>query len=77
MLETVCPVEWRAARRRLCCVLLTAGGAGGGSGGGGGGGAVRALRSVARTAPDRAHYAYVYTHTQPHFVRALADGSGE
>ncbi|KAH9634817.1 hypothetical protein HF086_012231 [Spodoptera exigua] len=31
VLESVCPVEWRAARRRLCCVLVC-GGAGGGAG---------------------------------------------
>ncbi|XP_063531462.1 uncharacterized protein LOC134742341 [Cydia strobilella] len=69
VLEHVCPVEWRPARRRLCCVLLCSAGAA----------ARRAreeLRLLARTAPERLHYAYVYMHKQPDFVQALANGSG-
>ncbi|XP_048479391.1 dnaJ homolog subfamily C member 16 isoform X3 [Plutella xylostella] len=69
VLETVCPAEYRAARRRLCCVLLV--------GAGREGAAVRAqLRRLARAAPERIHYAYVYTHRQTEFVNALANGSG-
>ncbi|KAM3961733.1 dnaJ homolog subfamily C member 16 l(3)80Fg [Aphomia sociella] len=68
VLDAVCPVEWRAPRRRLCCVLLCgAGCAGAGAG---------ELRRLARSAPERLHYAYVYTHAQPGFVHALANGSG-
>ena len=69
MLDTVCPVEWRATRRRLCCVLIARD--------------VRAharsvaqLRALARRAPERLRYAYVYEHAQPEFVGALANGSG-
>ena len=69
MLESVCPVEWRAARRRLCCVLVT--------GGAGAAAARRALRDLARAPPERLHYAYVYAHKQPAFIHALANGSGE
>lgn len=72
VLERACPVEWRAARRRLCCVLLCARGPGSQP-------ARAALRRLARRAPAppaRAHFAYVYTHAQPDFVRALANGSG-
>lgn len=65
VLEAACPVEWRAARRRLCCVAFGAKDA-----------ALRELRELARNAPDRLRYAYVYTHAQPDFVRALANGSG-
>ncbi|CAG9095554.1 unnamed protein product [Plutella xylostella] len=69
VLETVCPAEYRAARRRLCCVLLV--------GAGREGAAARAqLRRLARAAPERIHYAYVYTHRQTEFVNALANGSG-
>ncbi|XP_049866727.1 dnaJ homolog subfamily C member 16 [Pectinophora gossypiella] len=69
VLDTICPVEWRASRRRLCCVLLV--------GAGGAAAAARAqLRPLARQAPERLHYAYVYTHAQPGFVQALANGSG-
>ncbi|CAH0604434.1 unnamed protein product [Chrysodeixis includens] len=74
VLESVCPVEWRAARRRLCCVLVVGGGAGGAQGGAG---ARAALRALARAAPpDRLHYAYLYAHKQPAFLTALANGSG-
>ncbi|XP_013182257.1 PREDICTED: dnaJ homolog subfamily C member 16 [Papilio xuthus] len=65
VLEAACPVEWRAARRRLCCVALGPRGV-----------ALEELRALARDAPDRLRYAYVYTHAQPDFVRALANGSG-
>ncbi|XP_068629703.1 dnaJ homolog subfamily C member 16 [Battus philenor] len=65
VLEAACPVEWRAARRRLCCVALGAQGA-----------ALQELRALARNAPDRLRYAYVYSHAQPDFVRALANSSG-
>ncbi|KAJ0180258.1 hypothetical protein K1T71_003662 [Dendrolimus kikuchii] len=34
------------------------------------------LRRMARAAPDRLQYAYVYAHNQPHFLHALANGSG-
>ncbi|KAL4706296.1 hypothetical protein ACJJTC_004905 [Scirpophaga incertulas] len=71
VLERVCPVEWRAARRRLCCVLVAA------AGGGAPGRAARAaLRALAAARPDRLAYAYVYAHSQPEFLRALAPGSG-
>ncbi|GBP43815.1 hypothetical protein EVAR_82247_1 [Eumeta japonica] len=74
VLETVCPVEWRAARRRLCCVLVCGGGAAAGE-------KARAqLRELARAPaapPDRLHYAYLYAHKQPHFLHAIANGSGE
>lgn len=65
VLEAACPVEWRAARRRLCCVVLGPRGA-----------ALAELRALARAAPDRLRYAYVYAHAQPDFVQALANGSG-
>ncbi|XP_047988249.1 dnaJ homolog subfamily C member 16 [Leguminivora glycinivorella] len=69
VLEHVCPIEWRPHRRRLCCVLLCSAGAAAG--------AARAeLRRLARAAPERLHYAYVYMHAQPNFVQALANGSG-
>ncbi|XP_026329593.1 dnaJ homolog subfamily C member 16 [Hyposmocoma kahamanoa] len=69
MLETVCPVEWRANRRRLCCILFCSAGASAD--------ASRAqLRRLARDAPERLQYAYIYTHAQPGFVQALANGSG-
>ncbi|XP_075969104.1 dnaJ homolog subfamily C member 16 l(3)80Fg [Anticarsia gemmatalis] len=71
VLESVCPVEWRAARRRLCCVLVMGGGAGQA-----GAAARRALRQLARAPPERLHYAYVYAHKQPDFIHALANGSG-
>ncbi|XP_072944107.1 dnaJ homolog subfamily C member 16 isoform X2 [Epargyreus clarus] len=67
VLDTVCPVEWRAARRRLCCVLVARDLRGRG---------VRELRRLARRAPERLRYAYVYAHAQPDFVNALANGSG-
>ncbi|XP_026742846.1 dnaJ homolog subfamily C member 16 isoform X4 [Trichoplusia ni] len=78
VLESVCPVEWRAARRRLCCVLVVGGAGGAGGARGGAGGAARdALRALARAAPpDRLHYAYLYAHKQPAFLTALANGSG-
>ncbi|XP_052750652.1 dnaJ homolog subfamily C member 16 [Galleria mellonella] len=69
VLEAVCPVEWRAPRRRLCCVLVARAAPPPGA-------AARALRRLARAAPDRLHYAYVYAHAQPAFVQALANGSG-
>ncbi|CAH0718729.1 unnamed protein product, partial [Brenthis ino] len=68
VLDAVCPVEWRAARRRLCCVLIARAG--------GGGRGAAALRALARRAPERLRYAYVYAHAQPDFVGALANGSG-
>lgn len=76
VLERVCPVEWRAARRRLCCVLVSGADAA----------AARArleltrLARAARAAPpadrERIHYAYVYQRNQPHFLHAIANGSG-
>ncbi|XP_063378538.1 dnaJ homolog subfamily C member 16 [Cydia fagiglandana] len=69
VLEHVCPVEWRPNRRRLCCVLLCSAGAAATA-------ARSELRRLARTAPERLHYAYVYMHAQPNFVQALANGSG-
>ncbi|CAG4906839.1 unnamed protein product [Colias eurytheme] len=65
MLDAVCPVEWRASRRRLCCVLVARDAR-----------ALPALRPLARKAPDRTRYAYLYAHRQPHFLTALANGSG-
>ncbi|XP_063892423.1 dnaJ homolog subfamily C member 16 [Helicoverpa armigera] len=70
VLESVCPVEWRAARRRLCCVLVC------GAGSPAAAAARHALRQLARAPPERLHYAYVYAHKQPAFVHALANGSG-
>ncbi|XP_022819981.1 dnaJ homolog subfamily C member 16 [Spodoptera litura] len=66
--ESVCPVEWRAARRRLCCVLVGARSPAAA--------ARRALRDLARASSDRLHYAYVYAHKQPAFIHAIANGSG-
>lgn len=71
VLESVCPVEWRAARRRLCCVLVCSG-----RSSDAGAEARRALRQLARAAPERTHYAYVYAHKQPAFIHALVNGSG-
>ncbi|XP_034839889.1 dnaJ homolog subfamily C member 16 [Maniola hyperantus] len=67
VLDTVCPVEWRAARRRLCCVLIARDAHAH---------SLRVLRALARRAPERIRYAYVYAHAQPDFVHALANGSG-
>ncbi|KAJ2952479.1 hypothetical protein O0L34_g6797 [Tuta absoluta] len=69
VLEAVCPVEWRATRRRLCCVLVCSAGRAADT-------ARAELRALARAAPERLHYAYVYTHAQPDFLHALANGSG-
>ncbi|XP_046965238.1 dnaJ homolog subfamily C member 16 [Vanessa cardui] len=68
VLDSVCPVEWRAARRRLCCVLVARERAHAQS--------LAQLRALARRAPERLKYAYVYAHAQPDFVDALANGSG-
>ncbi|XP_053625163.1 dnaJ homolog subfamily C member 16 isoform X1 [Plodia interpunctella] len=67
--DAVCPVEWRASRRRLCCVLLCGTGVAADN-------AREEMRRLAKSAPERLHYAYVYTHKQPYFVQALANGSG-
>ncbi|XP_022125250.1 dnaJ homolog subfamily C member 16 [Pieris rapae] len=65
VLDTVCPVEWRAARRRLCCVIITRDSH-----------VLRDLRPLAKRAPERLRYAYLYAHKQPEFVTALANVSG-
>ncbi|CAG9585841.1 unnamed protein product [Danaus chrysippus] len=72
VLDTVCPVEWRAARRVLCCVLIVRDEREVRSNAH----SIQQLRDLARRAPDRIRYTYVYEHAQPDFVNALANGSG-
>ncbi|XP_023950560.2 dnaJ homolog subfamily C member 16 [Bicyclus anynana] len=69
VLDTVCPIEWRASRRRLCCVLIARDAHTHAH-------SLAQLRTLARRAPERIRYAYVYAHAQPDFVHALANGSG-